>query len=100
LQDIQKIKPANFEGSKKDLQEIKSTANDVEKALSKAFNPNINSINLKTFDNELKATGRSINDIYASFSKAGAQGQVAFSQMARSVLTTNQQLKETHSIIN
>ena len=30
----------------------------------------------------------------------GAQGQVAFSQMARSVLTTNQQLKETHSIIN
>ena len=100
LQDIQKIKPANFEGSKKDLQEIKSTASDVEKALSKAFNPNINSINLKTFDNELKATGRSINDIYANFSKAGAQGQVAFSQMARSVLTTNQQLKETHSLIN
>ncbi len=100
LQDIQKIKPANFEGSKKDLREIKNTASDVEKALSKAFNPNINSINLKTFDNELKATGRSINDIYASFSKAGVQGQVAFSQMARSVLTTNQQLKETHSLIN
>lgn len=100
LQDIQKIKPANFDGTKEDLQKIKNTANDVEKALSKAFNPNINSINLKTFDNELKATGRSINDIYANFSKAGAQGQVAFSQMARSVLTTNQQLKETHSIIN
>ena len=100
LQDIQKIKPTSFEGSKEDLQEIKNTANDVEKALSKAFNPNINSINLKTFDNELKATGRSINDIYTNFSKAGAQGQVAFSQMARSVLTTNQQLKETHSIIN
>jgi hypothetical protein len=30
----------------------------------------------------------------------GAKGQVAFSQMARSVLTTNQQLKETHSLIN
>ena len=100
LQQIQKIKPANFDGANQDLQEIKSTAKEVEAALSKAFNPNINSINLKTFDNELKASGKTINDIYTSFSKAGAQGQVAFSQMARSVLTTNQQLKETHSIIN
>ena len=100
LQDLQKIKPMNFEGSKDDLQQIKRTAADVQAALSKAFNPNINSINLKTFDNELKASHRSIEDIYASFSKAGAQGQVAFSQMARSVLTTNQQLKQTHSLIN
>lgn len=100
LQQIQKIKPANFNGTNQDLQEVKSTAKEVEAALSKAFNPNINSINLKTFDNQLKASGKTINDIYTSFSKAGAQGQVAFSQMARSVLTTNQQLKETHSIIN
>lgn len=100
LQQIQKIKPANFDGTNQDLQEVKSTAKEVEAALSKAFNPNINSINLKTFDNQLKASGKTINDIYTSFSKAGAQGQVAFSQMARSVLTTNQQLKETHSIIN
>lgn len=100
LQQIQKIKPANFDGTNQDLQEIKSTAKEVEAALSKAFNPNINSINLKTFDNELKSSGKTINDIYASFSKAGAQGQVAFSQMARSVLTTNQQLKQTHSLIN
>lgn len=100
LQDLQKIKPMNFEGSKTDLQQIKQTAADVQAALSKAFNPNINSINLKTFDNELKTSHRSIEDIYASFSKAGAQGQVAFSQMARSILTTNQQLKQTHSLIN
>ena len=100
LQQIQKIKPANFDGANQDLQEVKSTAKEVEAALSKAFNPNINSINLKTFDNELKSSGKTINDIYASFSKAGAQGQVAFSQMARSVLTTNQQLKQTHSLIN
>jgi len=56
------------------LQEVKSTAKEVEAALSKAFNPNINSINLKTFDNQLKASGKTINDIYTSFSKAGAQG--------------------------
>ena len=33
------------------------------------------------------------NKIYSQFSKAGAQGQVAFSRMASSVLTTNMQLK-------
>ena len=45
LQQIQKIKPANFDGTNQDLQEVKSTAKEVEAALSKAFNPNINSIN-------------------------------------------------------
>ena len=100
LQDIQKVKPVNFNGTNEELKKVKTTAKQVESALSKAFNPNINSINLKTFDNQLKKSGKSIDDIYTSFSKMGAQGQVAFSQMARSVLTTNQQLKETHSIIN
>lgn len=100
LQDIQKIKPANFDGTNEDLKQVKATAKEVQVALTKAFNPNINSINLKTFDSQLKSSGKTINDIYASFSKAGAQGEVAFSQMARSVLTTNQQLKETHSLVN
>ena len=100
LQDIQKIKPANFDGTNEDLKQVKATAKEVQVALTKAFNPNINSINLKTFDSQLKSSGKTINDIYASFSKAGVQGEVAFSQMARSVLTTNQQLKETHSLVN
>ena len=49
LQEIAKIKPTEFSGSIKELNEIKDTAKKVETALTNAFNPKINSINLKKF---------------------------------------------------
>lgn len=98
LQDLQRIKIANFDGPKEDLKRIKNTAKQVQSALTKAFNPNLNTINLKTFNSSLKESDLTINKIYSDFSQAGAQGQIAFSKMATSVLTTNQSLKQTENI--
>lgn len=98
LQEIAKIKPTEFTGSIKELNEIKDTAKKVETALTNAFNPKINSINLKEFKQQLGSLN--IDKIYKDFSQLGAQGQVAFSKMASSVLTTNLQLKETNSLID
>ena len=93
LQDLQNIKLKDFSGQKKDLDDIKQKASQVEAALNKAFNVNLNSLNTQAFNTELQKAGLSIDKIYTSFSKAGAQGQVAFSRMASEVLTTNMQLK-------
>ena len=100
LQSIQNIKITDFGGTKEELKDIKDTAAEVERALNEAFNPNIKSINLKTFDTQLGKSKITINDISEKFSKLGPQGQVAFSQVARTVLTTNQELKQTSSLIN
>lgn len=100
LQDLQKIKIKDFSGTNKELEDIQRTAKQVEQALTKAFNVNLGSLNTQRFNSELSSAGLSIDRIYQSFSKAGAQGQVAFSRMASSVLTTNMQLKETHSLIS
>ena len=73
LQDIQKIKPANFAGSRQELDQIKKTASDVEAALKKAFNVNIGSLNVSKLNNELFKTTGDINNIYNQFSKLGPQ---------------------------
>ena len=100
LQGLSKIKIADFNGTNQDLKSVRNTANQVQRALQKAFNVNLNSVNVKSFTDELSKAGLSVDKIYSQFSKAGAQGQVAFSQMASSVLTTNLQLKETNSLID
>ena len=100
LQGLSKIKIADFNGTNQDLKSVRNTANQVQRALQKAFNVNLNSVNVKSFTDELSKAGLSVDKIYSQFSKAGAQGQVVFSQMASSVLTTNLQLKETNSLID
>lgn len=99
LQDLQNIKVKDFSGTKTQLDEIKQTARQVQAALDAAFNVNLNSLNVSTFNQQLRTAGLSVDQIYQKFSGAGAQGQVAFSKMASSVLTTNLQLKQTKSLM-
>ena len=99
LQDLQNIKPTDFKGTRQELRKVSETAQQVEIALQRAFNVNLGSLNVSSFTQQLQTAGLSVNKIYQEFSKAGAQGQVAFSQMANSVMTTNLQLKETKSLI-
>ena len=97
FQKIQNIKPVNFSGTQKELNEIKAEALQVENALNKAFNPKLNSINLSSFKKQLG--GLSLDKIYTDFSKLGATGQAAFNSMSTSILTTNLNLKQTSSFI-
>ena len=94
---IQDIKPTDFSGTRHQLVNIKRQALDVSNALSKAFNPSLNSINLSTFKKQLG--NLSMNKIYQDFNKLGAVGQNAFNSMSTSILTTNLNLKQTSNFI-
>ena len=100
LKDLQNIKITDFHGTTEQLKEIQQTAAQVDKALEQAFNVNLNSVNIGEFNAQLKKSELSVDQIYSSFSKAGAKGQAAFSKMAGQVLTTNLKLKETHSVLD
>lgn len=100
LQDLQKIKLGDFKGSAKDFDQMQQTAKKVQIALEKAFNPTLNTTNIKTFQSELQKTVGSIDQVYNKLKLAGPQGEVAFHQMATEVLTTNLKLKETNSLID
>lgn len=80
------------------LQQIKKSASEVSDALSRSFNTDLGTLNISKFNNELKSLD--INRIYRDFSSAGAAGQSAFRNITSQVLTTNMQLKQTHSLLD
>ena len=100
LQDLQKIKLGDFKGSADELDRVKETAQKVESILGRAFNPTLNTTNISTFNSELKKSNLTVEQIKSDFSQFGKEGELAFSRMASSLLTTNLKLKETNSLID
>ena len=87
-----------LEQAQADLKEIKKQANDVQSALSKAFNVKLNVTNFQTLQNELKSLN--LDKVYQGFAKAGSAGIQAFNQLPSAVMKTNLQLKESHTILD
>ena len=82
------------------LKEIRDDAVLVEKALEKAFNKDLGTLNIAKFNRTLKDSGKGLNDVYRSFTSAGAAGQSAFRNITAQVLTTNMQLKQSHTLLD
>ncbi len=84
----------------KTLSDIKT----VQTALTNAFNPKLGMLNTTKFMNELKTAGLSMNQIYQSFSNAGAAGTRAFTSFYGQVSKIDTGLrsisKTTDKIIN
>lgn len=99
--DLLKANPnviKTLDEANKTLEQIQASALEVDKALSKAFNSNLGTLNISKFNDELNKLD--LNKIYQDFSKAGSVGQSAFRGIATELLTTNTQLKQTHSFLN
>ena len=108
LQDLQKLKPSDImkindtdvASATSALDKIEKEAEKVEDALKQAFNTKLNTVNVETFNQSLKQSGTSIEQVYQAFRAAGSTGEVAFRSLSSSVLSTNIQLKETHKILD
>lgn len=100
LQELQKVKLGDFSGQRKQLREVQETARQVQQALTNAFNPKLGSLNVAAFNKQLQGMGLTTKQIQSDLAQFGVKGQIAFSQLTRSVLTTNLQLKQTNSIVS
>lgn len=103
LKDIQKLTTADIKiggNAEETLQRIQGMASKVEGALEKAFNPNLGTVNLTKFNNELKTSGLSIGQLGAEFAKAGVKGEAAFRNLSTQLLTTKVQVKQTHELLD
>lgn len=89
-----------FENVSKELLRVKSVAATVEDALTKAFNPKLNTINIQTFNNVLKKTDTSIEEIYSAFQKAGSTGQIAFQKLVSTTLSANKEIQKTKTLLD
>ena len=86
----------NSKATKEDLKQLQDAAKAVGSALERAFNPNLGTLNVSKFNQELKKLD--VKRIYQDFNIMGQAGRNAFRNITSDVLTTNMQLKQTHSI--
>ena len=96
--DLIKINNGKLVSADQELKNIQKSAAQLEGALERAFNTNLGTLNVSKFNQELK--NLNLNKIYSDFSKAGTAGQNAFRNVTAQVLTTNMQLKKTHSLLD
>ena len=82
------------------LTAVEETADKVERALMKAFNPKLDSINVTKFNQELSNSDLTIEKIYSDFSQVGAVGQRAFASIAAQVYGANLNLKSAQNILD
>lgn len=97
-QDLMKINNTSLSVAQQDLEKLKVSVKQLDGALDKAFNSDLGTLNVSKFNQELKKLN--LNQIYKDFSNAGAAGQAAFRNTTTQILTTNMQLKQTHSLLD
>lgn len=104
LQEISKLTNTKFKQngifSTEEMQKIRSVATEVSNAINKAYNPKINSVNITKFNAELAKSNLTVKQIYDNFNKVGTTGQNAFRNLETSLLTTNKELKQTHTFLD
>ena len=82
-----------------ELNSIKAAAKTVEVALQQSFNPALNTYNIDLFKKKLAESGTNVTKLKTEFTKAGAEGSVAFRNLATAITSTKLPLQETHDLI-
>jgi TP901 family phage tail tape measure protein len=95
-QDFLRMNPGQFANANAELNKVKASAGQLELALKKAFNTNLGTLNIIKFRQELSKLN--LGKIQADMAKVGASG--TFRNLTTQVLTTNMQLKQTHTLMN
>ena len=100
LSDLMKINQSDRAAAIQTFTQIREQAENVQQAIKAAFNAKLNTVNIETFNKSLKQAGSSVQQVYETFKKGGVAGQNAFRSLTSQVLTTNVQLKQTHTLLD
>lgn len=105
LQDIQSLTAKQIapkvgkSNAQSELNKIKKSASELQDALKRAFNPQINSLNVAKFNEQIQSGKINLQQMAQNFSKLGAQGENTFGGLINSTLTANAQLKQTNQLL-
>lgn len=83
-----------------DTSEILKSIDQVELALEKAYNPNINTVNFEKFNKVLKQNGTDIQTIGNNLLNAGTSGQKAFLNLTNTFTQMGSVVKRTNKLVD
>ena len=79
------------------LEEAKTQLNGLSASLNKSFNSSLGMLDLSKFRKELNESGVTANGLQRTFNLTGAQGQQAFTSLARQIGNLNNGIERTSS---
>ena len=91
----QKVKMTQSE-----IASIKTSISEMEAMLTSSFNTQLGTLNVAKFNQQLQSSKIPLSQIQADFAKMGAEGQNAFRSIAAQAMSTNMQLKQSHTFLN
>ena len=97
MDDLLKI---NTDATEQDLKDLQNNISIIQNALDQSYNFKLDSTNLRTFQLELQKSGTSLIQLQTSLNNAGPIGQMAFKNLAVEVFSTNQHLKQSHTLLD
>lgn len=94
----------NFQQSKNGLndqfQQASKAAKELQTILNDSWNSKLGQLNLDKVNAGIKKSYNSVGDLKKALSGAGAEGRVAFNQLATQILHANTQIKEGNALLN
>ena len=85
---------------KKELLEAQDAAKIAGSALQKSFNTKLNTINVTSFNNELRKSNTNITELGQKLSKAGVSGQAAFRNIVAQISKSHVTIKKTNALLD
>lgn len=82
------------------IAEAKRVGAQIEQILQKSYNPKLNTINISTFNNELKKTTYTVESIQRAFSNIGPVGIKAFRQLTSEISKVQIKVKQTNKLLD
>lgn len=84
----------------KDFQEASKAAKQLDTILNTSWNSKLNQLDLTKFNNSVRTSFGSIQNLQTQLNKGGVDGQQTFNNMASAILNTNTQLTKSSKLLD
>ena len=101
LQEVKNLASnINMGLSPSEMQTTLSSVHTLEQALNKAFDPTLNTVNVQKFNQILKNSGLNAKTLQANLNNVGSAGQEAFLKTTAQLMQFNTATKQTHKLLD
>ena len=96
ITDLQIIKKRSVQDAQNDLKDLKKSILDVQNALTQSYSIKFDTVDVKTFNQEIDKTQGGLKNLASTMNSAGTQGKAAFTDLISTIFTAKDAAEETN----